>query len=246
MNKFAIFFSSIIIFLSLCGCSHKSFILSRKNHDYNYHIVKSGDTLHSIAKQYNVRLERLVKINNIKVPHTLYDGQKLNLPDSNIQKNYNVLLKKQVYAAKKTPKIECNYNQPNSVKHSNNNKWVWPAHGTIIKHFVNFGPDQGKGIDIIGKKGDPIMSIANGKVVYSGNNLRGYGNLIIIKHNQDFLSAYAHNDKILVKEQQEVVKGQKIATMGDSEANKVVLHFEIRYKGKPIDPLKLLIKRQHD
>ncbi len=121
--------------------------------------------------------------------------------------------------------------------------WVWPANGRIIKQFAVTGVNKGNGIDIAGKRGDPVTSIANGKVVYSGNNLRGYGNLVIIKHNQDFLSAYAHNEKILVTEQQEVKKGQQIATMGDSGSKEVLLHFEIRFRGKPVDPVKLLVKR---
>lgn len=118
--------------------------------------------------------------------------------------------------------------------------WGDPANGKIIKLFTLSGPSKSNGIGIAGNKGDPVFSAANGRVVYCGNNLRGYGNLVIIKHNEDFLSAYAHNDKILVKEQQLVTKGQKIALMGDTDASRVLLHFEIRYKGRPIDPLKIL------
>ncbi|MGD0465930.1 MAG: peptidoglycan DD-metalloendopeptidase family protein [Gammaproteobacteria bacterium] len=248
MKKITIFLSYASILLSLCACSHKSFIFSKnrnRNNNYRYHLVKPGDTLYSIAKKHNVKLENLVKANNIRAPHTLYKGQKLNLPRLHQQQNHNVLSKNKAYTAKKLyiPKNDCNYNQPKLVKYIDNKNWTWPAYGKIIKQFINSGPNKGNGIDIVGKKGDPIMSTASGKVVYSGNNLRGYGNLIIIKHKEDFLSAYAHNEKNLVKEQQEVAKGQQIATMGDSEANKVVLHFEVRYKGKPIDPLQVLAKR---
>ena len=245
MKKITIFCYALIFF-SLCACSHKKFIFSKKHtHTHKYHLVKSGDTLYSIAKKHNVKLEHLIKSNNIKAPHVLYNGKKLNLPRLHQQQHHNVLLKNQAYTAKKPaiPKSNCNYNQRELVKYSNNKNWTWPAYGKIVKQFISSGPNKGNGIDIIGNKGDPIRSVASGKVVYSGNNLRGYGNLIIIKHNEDFLSAYAHNEKILVKEQQEVIKGQQIATMGDSEANKVVLHFEVRYKGKPIDPLKILVKR---
>ena len=100
-----------------------------------------------------------------------------------------------------------------------------------------------KGIKIAGKRGELIKAAANGRVVYAGSGLRGYGNLIIIKHTDDYLSAYAHTDKILVKEKQQVNGGQKIATMGSSGASRVMLHFEIRYHGKSVDPLKILPKK---
>lgn len=120
--------------------------------------------------------------------------------------------------------------------------WSWPASGKIIKSFTIDPRVKFNGIDIAGRHGDQILSASNGKVVYVGNSLRGYGNLIIIKHDQDFLSAYAHNHKILVKEQQIVVKGQQIATMGNTDAKIVKLHFQVRFKGKPVDPLKFLPK----
>lgn len=120
--------------------------------------------------------------------------------------------------------------------------WGWPASGKIIKSFMIDPKVKFNGIDIAGRHGDKILSASHGKVVYVGNSLRGYGNLIIIKHDQDFLSAYAHNHKILVKEQQIVVKGQQIATMGNTDAKIVKLHFQVRFKGKPVDPLKFLPK----
>ncbi len=119
--------------------------------------------------------------------------------------------------------------------------WSWPVKGKIIAGFSN--ADNGnKGIDITAARGTPIRSTAAGKVVYAGDALRGYGNLVIIKHSEDYLSAYAHNDKILVKEQQSVKAGQEIATMGSSGASSVKLHFEIRYKGKSVDPMRFLPK----
>jgi lipoprotein NlpD len=113
--------------------------------------------------------------------------------------------------------------------------WQWPTQGTIIQTFTNSSSDS-KGIDIGGKKGQAIYAAAAGKVVYAGDALKGYGNLIIIKHNEDYLTAYAHNDKMLVKEGQDVQRGEKIATMGSTGINQVELHFEIRYKGKAVDP----------
>ena len=116
--------------------------------------------------------------------------------------------------------------------------WVWPAKGKIVTGFSE--ASSLKGIDIAGSSGQPVAASAGGKVVYAGTGLRGYGKLIIIKHNGTYLSAYAHNKEILVKEGQQVAKGQKIAEMGSTDADQVKLHFEIRRQGKPVDPLRYL------
>ncbi|XWY19217.1 murein hydrolase activator NlpD [Bisgaard Taxon 45] len=130
-----------------------------------------------------------------------------------------------------------------SSKHMISNVvWQWPTKGNIVQGFST--ADGGnKGIDIAGSRGQAVNAAAAGRVVYAGNALRGYGNLIIIKHNDDYLSAYAHNESILVKDQQEVRAGQQIAKMGSSGTNSVKLHFEIRYKGKSVDPTRYLPKR---
>jgi lipoprotein NlpD len=114
--------------------------------------------------------------------------------------------------------------------------WGWPAQGKILSSFS----ESAKGVDIAGKAGQPVLATAAGKVVYSGTGLRGYGKLIIIKHNKTYLSAYAHNKEIFVKEGDAVNRGQKIAEMGDSDSDQVKLHFEIRRQGKPVDPLRYL------
>ena len=114
--------------------------------------------------------------------------------------------------------------------------WMWPTKGRVLAPFT----EAGKGVDIGGRKGSPVLAAAAGRVVYAGAGLRGYGKLVIIKHNETWLSAYAHNDNILVKEQQDVRKGQKIAEMGSSDADQVKLHFEVRRQGKPVDPVKVL------
>ncbi|MDU2298601.1 MAG: murein hydrolase activator NlpD [Haemophilus parainfluenzae] len=125
---------------------------------------------------------------------------------------------------------------------ASNVAWQWPTQGNVIQGFSN--SDGGnKGIDISGSRGQPVKAAASGRIVYAGNALRGYGNLIIIKHNDDFLSAYAHNDKILVSDQQEVKAGQEIAKMGSTGTNAVKLHFEIRYKGKSVDPVRYLPRK---
>ena len=115
--------------------------------------------------------------------------------------------------------------------------WIWPASGKTVGTFSESGS---KGVDIAGKAGDPVIAAADGRVVYSGTGLRGYGKLVILKHNNTYLSAYAHNQNILVKEGQSVSKGQKIAEMGNTDADQVKLHFEVRRQGKPVDPLKYL------
>jgi lipoprotein NlpD len=119
--------------------------------------------------------------------------------------------------------------------------WMWPASGRVL---AGFSKETNKGVDILGKVGDPVFASASGRVVYSGTGLRGYGKLVIIKHNDTYLSAYAHNSNLLVKEGQSVVKGQKIAEIGNSDSPQVKLHFEIRRQGEPVDPLKFLPERR--
>ena len=118
--------------------------------------------------------------------------------------------------------------------------WIWPSSGTVL---AGFDEAKNKGLDIGGKAGEPVVASADGKVVYAGAGLRGYGNLIILKHNNVFLTAYAHNQTLLVKEDQSVKKGQKIAEMGNSDTDRVKLHFEVRRQGKPVDPAKYLPSR---
>ncbi len=118
--------------------------------------------------------------------------------------------------------------------------WMWPASGAVVS---SFDQSRNKGVAVAGKEGDPVVAAADGRVVYAGAGLRGYGNLVIIKHNETFLSAYAHNRTLLVKDEQVVRRGQKIAEMGSTDADRVQLHFEIRRRGKPIDPTKLLPAR---
>jgi len=118
--------------------------------------------------------------------------------------------------------------------------WIWPASGPEIAGFSDVG---NKGVNIAGKTGAPVLAAGSGTVLYVGNGVRGYGNLVVIKHNATYISVYAHNSKILVAEQQPIKKGQKIAEMGDSDADQVELHFEIRRQGKPVDPMKYLPPR---
>jgi lipoprotein NlpD len=118
--------------------------------------------------------------------------------------------------------------------------WLWPASGPVASGFEE---GRSKGVAITGKAGDPVLAAADGRVVYAGSGLRGYGNLVIVKHNNTYLTAYAHNQTLLVKEDQVVRRGQRIAEMGSSDADRVQLHFEIRKQGKPVDPQRLLPPR---
>jgi lipoprotein NlpD len=130
--------------------------------------------------------------------------------------------------------------EPQSAAGPDDVNWAWPASGKIVAPFSESG---NKGVDISGKAGDPVIAAADGKVAYVGTGIRGLGELVIVKHNATFLSAYAHNRKILVKEGQLVTRGQKIAEMGSTDSDSVKLHFEIRRQGKPVDPLQYLPRR---
>lgn len=118
--------------------------------------------------------------------------------------------------------------------------FIWPNNGAVLASFDDV---KNKGLDISGAAGDPVLASADGRVVYAGAGLRGYGNLVILKHNNTYLTAYAHNQKLLIKEDQSVKKGQKIAEMGSSDSDRVKLHFEVRRQGKPVDPSKYLPAR---
>jgi lipoprotein NlpD len=221
--------------------------------------VKTGDTLYSIAWYSGNDYRDLAQINNVTPPYHIYPGQLLRLkksPMSSNDKGQNntgqtskTITNQAVDAVKKQEYGESRLNVkqdptgssvgyfPDQVK-----SWFWPTSGDISSGFSNAEAGN-KGLDFSGKLGSPILAAADGKVVYTGSALRGFGNLVIIKHSEAYLTAYAHNDKILVKEQQWVTASQKIATMGRSGTDKVKLHFEVRYKGKSVDPLRYLPKK---
>lgn len=153
--------------------------------------------------------------------------------------NQNIKISKAVQT-KRYSKPRSRHSRSNNVKRSFNNlNWIWPTEGPVIEKF-SASSNSNRGLDIAGKRGQPVRATAPGKVVYKGNGLRGYGNLVIIKHNDDYLSAYAHNNKVHVAENEFVKAGQRIADIGSSGAQRDKLHFEIRYKGKPVDPMNYL------
>jgi lipoprotein NlpD len=169
-------------------------------------------------------------------PELLKTGPKaVKLPYS--EENVALLLRQ----APREAKIEAPVPPPSAGTESDGVDWMWPASGRVL---AGFSKGTNKGVDILGKVGDPVFASASGRVVYSGTGLRGYGKLIIIKHNDTYLSAYAHNSNLLVKEGQSVARGQKIAEIGNSDSPQVKLHFEIRRLGEPVDPLKFLPERR--
>lgn len=187
--------------------------------------VKKGDSLYALAKQYNVSSRQLASINGLKSPYVIHPGQTLKLTAT---KSYRA----PAPASSKTTTA--------SLPADNSTiSWQWPVQGKLITTFKSNKTGR-KGIDIAGNEGKDIRAAASGKVVYSGNGLISYGNLVIIKHNRTYLSAYAHNRKLLVKEGETIKKGQKIAELGKTGADSPRLHFEIRKNGKPVNPLKFL------
>lgn len=197
------------------------------------HTVVRGDSLHSIAWQYGLNYRQLAAANGVAAPYTIYPGQRLNL------RNHASRSRQTVASAPTTSGVVKTISGP----------WHWPAQGTVIARQGGFG--RKKGIDISGRPGQPVFPAKGGKVVYAGNGIRGYGNLLIVKHDEEYLSAYAYNKRVLVAEGDEVKVGQKIAEIGtvagtNGATQEAKLHFEIRRAGKAVDPLSLLPKQQNN
>jgi len=211
-----------------------------------HHLVLKGDTLYSIAFRYGWDHQDLAELNHIKPPYDIQIGQVIYLVAQKTKperaKNTRWAQKKAEVApiAKTSPRVSYQVSDatPSAFDHKGT-EWHWPSKGKILKRFQE-GRALAKGIDIAGTRGTPIYAAGEGVVVYAGSGLRGFGELIILKHDNDFLSAYAHNNTILVSEGMKVKAGQQIADMGDSGAERVKLHFEIRRKGRPVDPLRYL------
>ncbi|MDP5292207.1 LysM peptidoglycan-binding domain-containing protein [Oceanimonas sp. CHS3-5] len=218
--------------------------------------VRRGDTLSGIARRTNHSVADLASLNGLRPPYRIYVGQQLALhaisrPASKPKTQAKPGLSRPAKpAAAKSPRPLAPargkaYAGSEVQKRTAVNAaivWQWPVKGPVISGF-SVSETGNKGIDIRGSRGQAVKAAAAGKVVYAGNALRGYGNLIIIKHNDDYLSAYAHNEVLRIKEQDTVRAGQHIADMGSSDADDVRLHFEIRHQGKSVDPRKYLPKR---
>lgn len=234
----------------LVGCTPPAIVPVREqstqaNNVAVIHIVKSGDTLYSIAWANRVDYRTLAGWNRIRKPYNIKPGQQIRLRPPPIQSKPSSTPKASTPSVSKSSQPRKAPSPPPARKTKTSretgkkvDRWIWPAHGKVIRRF---SPKKGNsGIDIAGKSGTPIRAAAAGQVVYAGSGLRGYGNLVIIKHNQVYLSAYAHHRRLLVKEGNYVKQGQKIGEMGKSGSNRVKLHFEIRRGGNPFDPLRYL------
>jgi len=206
-----------------------------------FYKVRKGDTLYSISWRYGMNYKTLAKMNNIRSPYKIYVGQKLQFKSTSKTKQTS---KKKTSSKKVTSKKVVTKTKTQATTKATNKSvaWRWPTKGKVISTYSKSAAGR-KGINIAGKSGQQIVSAAAGKVVYSGNGLVRYGNLLIIKHNDVYLSAYAHNKTLLVKDGQQVKAGQKIATLGRTGTQRDQLHFEIRRNGKPIDPMQFLPKR---
>ncbi|MDR3368759.1 peptidoglycan DD-metalloendopeptidase family protein [Rhodoferax sp.] len=216
-----------------------------------YYTVKPGDTMLRIAIEHGQTVQDIARWNLVDNPNRIEVGQVLRvIPPAGGEVVVKPIAKPQVVAtpaasapvasseAPVAPAPTVSASKPAAVEDDIN--WIWPANGAVL---AGFDEVKNKGLDIGGKAGDPVLAAADGRVVYVGAGLRGYGNLIILKHNNIYLTAYAHNQTLLVKEDQSVLKGQKIAEMGSSDADRVKLHFEVRRQGKPVDPAKYLPAR---
>jgi len=228
-----------------------------------YYTVKQGDTLIRIGLDQGQNWRDIVRWNNLDNPNNIEVGQVLRVQPPLVagsaskgtdQSNSGVVVRpvsSAVVQNTSNPSADATTSPPANSTNTQSAKpvpldnaeeitFAWPASGNLNAYFDEV---KNKGLDIAGKAGDPVLAAADGKVVYAGSGLRGYGNLIIIKHNNTYLSAYAHNQTLLVKEDQSIKRGQKIAEMGSTDADQVKLHFEVRKQGKPIDPLKMLPPR---
>lgn len=210
--------------------------------------VKAGDSIYEIAWAYGLDFVDIVKWNNLKPPYAIKPGQVIKLrkqtatASSNSTAPAKPLVVAKTLPAKQSPSpvaaVVDTASAPAVTFSKTPGKWRWPAQGKLVNKY---SPSEGrKGIQIFGDEGSPIHATAAGEVVYAGEGLLGYGKLIIVKHSSRFLSAYAHNRDILVKEGQTIKSGEQIAHMGSSGTQNTMLHFEIREDGKPVDPLKYL------
>ncbi len=227
-----------------------------------YYSVKPGDTLLRIALENGQNWRDLVRWNNLENPNRIEVGQVLRViaPAADVAVSAKPVTSAKVesrplearpgasVAASAAASVAGAGSAPavasvpvaGNGSADDNVPWAWPAAGAVV---TQFDEQRNKGLAFAGKAGDPVYAAADGRVVYAGSGLRGYGNLVIIKHNATYLTAYAHNQSLLVKEDQAVRKGQQIAEMGSSDADSVKLHFEVRKQGKPVDPARVLPPR---
>jgi lipoprotein NlpD len=242
--------------LVMPGASSKAMPGAENAGKPDFYTVKPGDTLIRIGMDHGQTWRDLVRWNGLENPNLIETGQVLRVAPPN--NDVGVVVRPVLPSAPATPAATAplianaakpaasapvtSVSAPVPVAAATETTedalvFKWPTRGNLI---AGFDEVKNKGLDIAGKVGDPVLAAADGRVVYAGSGLRGYGNLIILKHNNTYLTAYAHNQTLLVKEDQTIKQGQKIAEMGNSDADQVKLHFEIRRQGKPVDPAKYL------
>ncbi|MFM0242406.1 peptidoglycan DD-metalloendopeptidase family protein [Paraburkholderia phytofirmans] len=223
--------ASLVALLAACGSAPVG---------PGFYRVERGDTLSKIARSNRQSVQSIVRWNNLTNPDSIEVGQVLRVaPPGGTASTSGAVRSSGSGSASATPRPATADSAPSAAPASTISL-VWPADGTVIRRFDG---GNSKGIDISAAAGTPVVAAAPGTVVYAGNGLRGYGNLLILKHNAEYLTAYAHNRTLLVKEGQSVTRGEKIAEMGDTDTDRVMLHFELRYQGRSIDPSRALPPR---
>ena len=251
---------SIVCFIALVGCAGPPVVpvsdLSASQSSGSTRIVRVGDSLYTISWEAGLDYRDVALWNGLQPPYALTVGQKIELSPGRIDAQNTIVTPAETSStsilvvsdepaetSETLTDPEAQENEKESQKEApvagpDGKPWIWPANGELLSQF---SPDDGRnGIDIAGADGSPIRAAAKGKVVYAGTGLRGYGLLIIIKHDETFLTAYAHNRAVKINEGDTVESGQIIAEMGQSGTDSVRLHFEIRRDGQPVDPLEYL------
>ncbi|WP_163123590.1 peptidoglycan DD-metalloendopeptidase family protein [Acinetobacter portensis] len=243
--------TAVIATVVLSGCASKPQINNATRYAAapNYYTVRTGDTLSGVAARYGLSYISVAEMNDIAAPYRIYVGQSLRLKKGSAPRTTNTQAMTQV-APIQRQKIDLPTNQPAktvapvtaptavATSSSSSLRWVKPTNGAIISRFDS-APNV-KGIRYSGNVGDPIFAAADGQVVYAADGLKEYGNLVLVKHVNGYITAYAHNSKMLVKSGQNVTAGQKIAEMGSTGTTRTMLEFQVRLDGKPIDPAKIL------
>ena len=219
---------------------------SQSSRGAGWYTVKLSDTLYSIAWRYGLDFHELAKWNQIGVDEPIYPGQRLRLVEPLGHSTPAISAQASVPSASVADEPASSARAKTQIAAGSMplpdpGKWIWPTRGRLLSTFLATRLDR-RGIDIAGQAGQAVVAVADGNVVYSGNGLAGYGNLIIIKHSDTFLSAYAYCEQRLVEEGMSVQAGKQVATMGQND-NVSKLHFQIRRNGKPVDPLKYLPKQ---
>lgn len=245
------YLAALIISLMIGACVQHNAPIINKSPSRNIpeaYKVKAGDSIYNIAWAFGVDFLDIAKWSNLKEPYKLNGGQVLRLREPTVSISAleagsdevsELIVSKELPAKQKTKPITTDDASATDVTFSKSpSQWNWPVEGKLIGKF---SPAKGSnGIQISGADGSHVKSTAAGQVIYVGEGLRGYGKLVILKHSEQFLSAYAHNRNIIVKEGQAVKSGEQIALMGNSGTDLIMLHFEIRKDGKPVDPLNYL------